>query len=88
MSHQHPEPTASLEQWADDLRHHLGLQDTTPVADVLDLARDAAAALERPAAPVTAFLVGLAAGRAGGTSDSVREAMAAARALMDAERGT
>lgn len=41
---------------------------------VLDLARDAAHGVARPAAPVTTFLVGLAAGRAGADAESVRTA--------------
>jgi pyrrolidone-carboxylate peptidase len=48
---------------------------------VLDLAGDAARSVVRPAAPVTTFLVGYAAGRNGGGPEAVAEAVAAARAL-------
>jgi hypothetical protein len=41
---------------------------------VLDLARDAAHGVARPAAPLTTFLVGLAAGRAGGDAAAVNNA--------------
>lgn len=44
------------------------------VAAVLDLARDAAHLVERPAAPVTAYIVGFAAARAGGDPAAVAEA--------------
>lgn len=41
---------------------------------VLDLARDVAHGVARPAAPLSAFLVGLAAGRAGGENGDIEEA--------------
>jgi hypothetical protein len=72
----------SLEAWADTLRESLELNDGTQIATVLDLARDAATAVERPAAPLTAFLVGMAAGRAGGRTEDVERAMAVARDVM------
>ena len=43
--------------------------DADLVAAILDLARDAAHGVERPAAPLAAFALGLSVGRAG-TSDS------------------
>jgi hypothetical protein len=48
---------------------------------VLDLARDAAHNVARPAAPLTTFLVGYAAGRRGGGPDAVRETAAIASRL-------
>jgi hypothetical protein len=42
---------------------------------LLDLARDAAHAVARPAAPLTTFLVGLAAGQRGATAESVHDAV-------------
>ena len=41
---------------------------------LLDLTRDVAHGVARPAAPLTAFLVGLSAGGAGGTAEDVRAA--------------
>jgi hypothetical protein len=41
---------------------------------LLDLARDAAHGVARPAAPLTTFLVGYAAAKAGGGPEAVREA--------------
>ena len=48
---------------------------------LLDLARDAAHGVARPAAPLTSFLVGYAAANAGGTEEDVREAVRKATAL-------
>lgn len=41
---------------------------------VLDMTRDVAHGVARPAAPLTAFLVGLAAGRDGGDAEAIRAA--------------
>jgi Domain of unknown function (DUF6457) len=48
---------------------------------VLDVARDAAHGVARPAAPLTTFLVGLAAGLRGGTAEDVAEAAELAQRL-------
>jgi hypothetical protein len=60
---------STLEEWMTTVREELGL-DGEAVADVkamtkviLDLARDAAHGVARPAAPLTAYLVGVAVGR-------------------------
>lgn len=55
------------------------------VTALLDLTRDVAHGVARPAAPLTAFLVGLAAGRAGGAPADVAAAVATVHALL-AER--
>jgi hypothetical protein len=74
----------SLEQWATALAAELGLEpDAVDVEQVLDLAADAAHGVVRPAAPLTTFLVGLAAGRAGGGDAEVADAVARAEALID-----
>lgn len=54
---------------------------------ILELARDAAHSVARPAAPLAAFAVGLAIGRSGGGLQELREAVAAvsAAALSRAE---
>ncbi len=70
-----------LTDWTTALATELGIADEVDVALLLDLARDAAHHVERPAAPVTTFLVGLAAGRAGGSADDVARAAATATAL-------
>lgn len=74
----------SLEQWATALAAELGLEpDAVDVEQVLDLAADAAHGIVRPAAPLTTFLVGLAAGRAGAKDTDVADAVARAEALID-----
>jgi hypothetical protein len=53
-----------LGAWVGELAVALDLDPAdVAVADILDLARDAAHGVARPAAPVTAFVVGLAIGR-------------------------
>jgi hypothetical protein len=64
-----------LEEWLAQASTDLGLDAGTGAAYrdlVLDLARDVAHGVARPAAPLTTFLLGLAAGRAGGTDEEVR----------------
>lgn len=48
---------------------------------LLDVARDAAHSVARPAAPLTTFLVGYAAGLRGGGAEAVAEAAATAQRL-------
>jgi hypothetical protein len=53
----------TLHGWTQAACAELGVDaDAAAVAAVLDLARDVAHQVERPAAPVTAFLLGLAVG--------------------------
>ncbi|HLU32525.1 MAG TPA: DUF6457 domain-containing protein [Natronosporangium sp.] len=58
---------ATLDEWARAAGEALGLDaggaDAPPVKEVLDLARDAAHQVTRPAAPLTTYLLGLAVGR-------------------------
>nr|WP_276512059.1 NTP transferase domain-containing protein [Microbacterium thalassium] len=69
-------PPEALDEWAEALCSTLGLTaDQLPVAAVLDLARDAAHGVARPAAPVGAFAAGVAAGLAGGDPDAVARAI-------------
>ena len=70
-----------LDDWIDELCRVLEVPREAVDRDlILDLARDAAHGVARPAAPVTTFLAGFAAGRRGGTPDDVA---AAARATQD-----
>lgn len=72
-----------LEDWVTDLSNALGLDPAVLDRDlVLDLARDTAHGVARPAAPLSTFLVGLAAGRRGGDPAAVADAAAAARELI------
>jgi hypothetical protein len=70
-----------FDEWIDELCVALGIRDDFDVDAVLELARDSAHEIERRAAPVTTFLVGLAAGRAGG-GDAVSDTMTTARSLL------
>ena len=72
----------TLNDWVAAMVAELDLDDLdVEVQDVLDLAGDAAHAVTRLAAPLTTFIAGYAAGRAGGEADDVREAIDAAKAL-------
>ena len=70
-----------FEEWVEEVRVALGLSDEVDVQLVLDLARDVAHGVERRAAPVAAFLVGLSAGLAGGGRVAEEEAAAKVRAI-------
>lgn len=75
-------PPEALDAWADALRDRFDLDSADlPIALILDLARDVAVGVARPAAPFSAFVAGLVAGRAGGDPARVREAVEAITAL-------
>ena len=77
--------TNPLDAWVHELSTALGVEpDATDVRLVLDLARDAAHGVARPAAPLSTFLVGLAAGLRGGDRAAVTKAAAAAQRLLAA----
>lgn len=60
------EDSVGLQEWLDTLSEQLGTDyriDEESMHILLDLARDAAHEITRPAAPLTAFLVGVAVGR-------------------------
>jgi hypothetical protein len=66
---------APLAAWTTQLCGALGLDPAAVDRDlILDLARDAAHGVARPAAPLTTFLLGLAAGRDGADTDAIRRA--------------
>ncbi|SDK53629.1 DUF6457 domain-containing protein [Streptomyces indicus] len=70
-----------LDEWITAVKDELGLDLDVDTALLLDLARDAAHGVARPAAPLTTFLVGYAAARAGGGPEAVAEATRKAVAL-------
>ena len=87
---------AEMHRWLEKVRERLdlppaALEGTT--GPLLDLIRDVAHGPSRPAAPLTAFLVGLAAGRAGaadgsatsGASEEVARRIDAVLELLDDE---
>ena len=80
---------STLEEWTAAVRAALGL-DPGPLSaadskTVLDLARDVAHAVDRPAAPLTAYLLGVAVGRGRTLPDASAQvhALAAARSGRD-----
>lgn len=77
-------PPEALDAWAAALRERFGLaDDDVPVAAVLDMTRDVANGVARPAAPLGAFVAGLAAGRAGDDPAEVRAALDAVIAMAN-----
>ena len=70
-----------LDDWTSALLAELGLDVDVDVNLILDVARDAAHSVARPAAPLTTFLVGYAAALRGGGPEAVAEAAAKASAL-------
>ena len=78
-------PPEALDAWAAALRERFGLAEAdVPVAAVLDLTRDVANSVTRPAAPLGAFVAGLVAGRAG---TDPAEVLAALREVAAAAEG-
>jgi hypothetical protein len=66
----------ALDNWLTAVSLELDLTDRVRSDVVLDLARDVAHEVERPAAPLTAYLVGVAVGRGGDperTAERIRE---------------
>lgn len=53
----------SLQRWVDELRTELGIDDDIDIDAILDLTRAAAHGVQRPAAPLTAYMLGLAVAR-------------------------
>jgi hypothetical protein len=62
-----------LESWSRELAAALGIESDVDVAAVLDLARIAAHAIARPAAPVTTFIAGYALARGIPLADVIAE---------------
>jgi Domain of unknown function (DUF6457) len=84
-----------MSEWVTAVTRELGLElDDAAVVDlVLDLTSDVAHGVSRPAAPVTAFLVGVAAGRADDPTVAARDYAGKIGKLADGwdadeERGT
>ena len=73
----------TLHDWIDELCDALDIDAEVDEGVILDLARDAAHAVERPAAPITTYLLGYAAALAGGSPEKVEELAARATALAE-----
>ena len=70
-----------LHEWISAVKDELGIDLEVDTGILLDLARDAAHGVARPAAPLTTFLVGYAAAQAKGGPEAVAEAARKATAL-------
>ncbi|RLV54940.1 molybdopterin-guanine dinucleotide biosynthesis protein MobA [Aeromicrobium phragmitis] len=74
-----------LTEWTEHLATRFGLDPRlVPVEEVLDMAADVAHGVVRPAAPLSAFVAGLVAGRSGGTPQDIADAVAAVVREVDA----
>ena len=71
----------NLHDWIDELCDVLDVEVDLDEALVLDVAREAAHNVERPAAPITTFLLGYAAARSDGNPVDVERLAGAALAL-------
>lgn len=79
---------SELDDWAAELKAALDVEDLdVPIQLVLDLARDAAHSVARPAAPLTTFLVGYAAARRGGDPSATIAELTATASRLAASRG-
>ncbi|MEU6771686.1 NTP transferase domain-containing protein [Streptomyces sp. NPDC046759] len=70
-----------LDEWISAVKDELGIDLDVDTRALLDLARDAAHGVARPAAPLTTFLVGYAAAQGKGGPEAVAEASRKAAAL-------
>ena len=75
----------SLERWVEELRTELGIDDEIDVDAILDLARVAAHAVQRPAAPLTAYMLGLAVARGADFALSAEAIQLAAQSWVRSE---
>lgn len=79
----------SLEAWVAVLAQEVGTDDLQldddAIHTLLDLARDAAHQVERPAAPLTTFLVGVAVGRGAPLGEAAAKATALAMRHEEAD---
>ena len=77
-----PLPPEALDDWLTALADRLQLNpEDVPVSGLLDVARDVAHNVARPAAPLSTFLIGLAAAKNGGTAADIEAACATASEL-------
>lgn len=77
-----PLPPEALDGWLTALANQLELDPADiPVGDLLDVARDVAHSVARPAAPLSTFLIGLAAAKNGGSAADIQAACTAATKL-------
>ena len=69
------------QSWSARAATELGIDNAIDEDDILDLARVVAHEVERKMAPISTFLAGVAAGKAGGGETAMREAIEKLRSL-------
>jgi hypothetical protein len=74
----------NLHDWIDELMDVLDIDAEIDEGLILDVAREAAHRVQRPAAPISTYLLGYAAGLSEGTPEQVE--LLAARAIALAEK--
>lgn len=77
----------TLHDWIDELCDALEIDVEVDEGLVLDVARDAAHSVERPAAPITTYLLGYAAGLHEANPEKLEELAARASALAESWGG-
>lgn len=75
-------PAGALGDWLAELQGLLGIEDRIDVDTVLDVARDVAHGVARPAAPLSTFALGLAVGRSAAAGVPVDEELQRLAALV------
>lgn len=73
----------TLDDWMAEAAAELGIDPKAEIRELLDLARVVAHGVDRPAAPLTTFLVGYAAAARGGGTGAVGEAVRQVTALAE-----
>lgn len=74
---------SNMYEWIAAVKEELGIDLDVDVRELLDMTKVVAHKVARPAAPLTAFLVGYAAAQAGGGPVAVAEASRTVNALAD-----
>jgi len=77
----------NLHDWIDELMDALDIEAEIDEGLVLDVARQAAHRVDRPAAPISAYLLGYAAALAGGGTEEVEDLAGRVLALADKWEG-
>jgi Domain of unknown function (DUF6457) len=76
-----------LDRWMTELGELLGVDDEIDQDALLDAAREVALGIERRAAPLTTFMIGLAAGRSGRSVQELTESTVAAARAFSSDSG-
>ncbi len=77
----------NLSDWLDELMVTLEVDLDVDADGLLDIARDTAHAIDRPAAPLTTFLIGYAAAQRGGGESKVRACIDLTATLVRENQG-